>query len=120
MGKQMTLGGDGRLLMGEDKSIVVEVLDRDGVPVNVAGWTTSLVITRTLTSAALLTLSGSVSGTYSATRASNTQRITFTMTDDQSDDLTAGAYFYSVKRTDAGAERVLLYGACKVEQANQV
>jgi hypothetical protein len=120
MGKQVTLGGDGRFFMGEDKAISVEVVDRAGVPVDVAGWTTTLVITRTVTSAALLTASGEVSGTYSATRADNTQRITFVLTDDQTDDLTAGVYHYSVKRTGDDVDAVLLYGVCYVQQANQV
>lgn len=119
MARNTNLGGDGRLLVGEDKDVVLEVLDRDGDPVDTSGWTTSLVISTTLVSAALMTKSGSVGGTFDADRATNTQRITFALTDDETATLTAGTYQYSIKRTDAGSEAILSWGKCIVETANQ-
>lgn len=120
MGKMSTLGGDGRLLMGEDKDVELEVLTRGGVPVDVAGWTTALVISAKVGTSALFTIAGAVSGTYDADPAVNTQIITFELTDTQTETLTASEYAYSAKRTDAGSERVLAYGKLIVEQANQV
>jgi len=120
MAKLSTLGGDGKLLAGEDKDVTMEVLTRAGVPVDVAGWTTSLVLTTDLTGAAVLTKAGSVTGTYSATRSVNTQRLVFELLDTETDDLLAGTYHWSIKRTDAGSEVVLGWGVCQVERANQI
>ena len=121
MAKLSTLGGDGRFMVGEDKDITMEVLDRTtGLPVDVSGWTTSLVLTAEIASAALLTKAGSVTGSYNGTsRASNTQRLLFALTDTETTTLTAGSYKWSIKRTDAGSERILGWGTCQIERANQ-
>ena len=119
MAKYQDIGGSGRLFVGQDLDFVFEVLDRDGDPVDVSGWSFSMVISPSTTAAATLTLPGSVSGTYNATRASNTQRVTFSLSDTDSAKLTNKAYHYSVWRTDAGAERPVSYGKFILERTNR-
>src|SRR5690606_1636999 len=90
--KYQDIGGSGRLFVGQDLDFVFEVLDRDGDPVDVSGWSFSMVISPSTTAAATLTLPGSVGGTYNAARALNTQRMTFSLSDTDSAKLTNKAY----------------------------
>jgi hypothetical protein len=120
MAIEVTLGGGGDLFVGEDKRVVVEILDRAGDPVDLAGWTTALVLkARDADVGAVLSLAGTVTGTHNAVRATNTQRLTFTATDTQTATLAAKTYRYSVKRTDDGSETILAFGPCIVERATQ-
>lgn len=123
MAKTATIGGgdDARVFVGEDKTISLEVLDADDIPVNITGFTLLLDVRLTDTAAApaLLSISGSVSGTYSATRSANTQRASFTLTDTQTGTLSARQYRYSIKRTDDGSETVIAVGPFIVERATQ-
>lgn len=123
MAKTANLGGgtDERIFIGEDKVFRLEVLDADDVPVDVTGYTILLDVRLTDTSAApaVLSLTGVVAGSYSATRASNTQRVSFTATDTQLATLAARQYRYSAKRTDDGSETVIAVGPFIVERATQ-
>ena len=120
MGKITKLGDIGRFCVGDDIDVVLEVLNPlTGIPVDVSGWTSQLVISKSVTSAALLTASGTVSGAYDADRETNTQRITYPLVDTDTANLKAGDYVFSARRTNAGSERVLAFGPCLVERANQ-
>lgn len=112
------------LFVGADH--VVSYTDSDDPPTDMAGWTVVLDIRKKDTSAApaLLSKTGVVSGTYSATVASNTQKVTFTLTDD---DLASTVFTgddwrgrYSIKRTDAGLEQPLRFGKVTIERVTQV
>jgi hypothetical protein len=121
MGKRATLGGNGRVYVGDDIDVIVEVLDPDtGDPVDVSGWASLFVVSRTPTSAALVSVAGSVGGVYDADRTTNTQRITYALTDVHTATLTAGDYVYSARRTTDGSERVLASGPFLVDRANQI
>lgn len=120
MAKMNTLGGGGEVFIGEDKSFALELLDTDAIPVNMSGWTVNMVISLTLTSAALYTRAATVAGTYSATRAVNTQRATAVFTDDETATLTKGTYQFSFKRDSAGVETLLAWGVLHVQRANTV
>lgn len=119
MARRSNIGGTGEVFTTEDKNYILEVLDNSQVPVDITGWTINFVVSLTPLSAALYTKSASVSGSYSATRASNTQRATATLTDTEQETLTAGTYYYSFMRTNAGGERVLAYGWLTLERNNQ-
>ena len=119
MARNVTIGGSGALFVGEDKHIDLEVLDDSDLPVDITGWAILLVVKRGVSGAVVLSKTASITGTYNAARASNTQRARFALTDD---DLTidGGAYLYSAKRTDSGSEAVLAYGMFRPEVATQV
>jgi hypothetical protein len=90
------------------------MLDGDGAPVNIAAWTMSWMLKRKLSdldAAALLTKVPTITGSYSATVASNTQRAVVTIADTDTDAFVArDNYQHELKRTDAGSEQVLAYG----------
>ena len=97
-----------------------------GTPVDMSGWTVVLDIRKKDVSPApaVLSSTGTVSGSYSATPASNTQKVTFALsaTDTSAtafpkDDAT---YRYSIKRTDSGAKTVLRYGSALINRVTQV
>ena len=119
MATNITIGGDGALFVGEDKSLVLHVLDTDGVPVNISGWTITFAVRERLDAPQVITKTATVSGTYSATLASNTQRATVTLA--AADTLTwaAKTYQHAWKRTDSGSATVLAYGSLVVEQPTQ-
>jgi hypothetical protein len=120
MAEEVKIGGDGALFAGEDKTINFEILDADSVPVNMSGWTVAFLVRRSDTDTeTVLTASASISGSYNATRASNTQRAVVTILDTDTQHLNAGKYRYSLKRTDDGNETVLNYGIYEVERATQ-
>ena len=132
---------DDGLVVGDDISIPFEVFQDDlvtamvadgngierqtyvsGTPQDIAGWTLAFAVRLKDTSSGAPVLSKTTSagititGTYNATRASNTQRavVAIADTDTFSD---AGAvlvapktYRYSLKRTDPGSEKTLVGG----------
>lgn len=119
MAIEVKIGGDGALFVGEDKTIVVSVVNSNDVPVNAAGWTTLLVV-RTLDTAAdpaIFSLSGVVTGSYNVDPLLNSQVISYTLTDDQLNTVKKKVYRYSVKRMDAGFETILAFGDFEVEKA---
>lgn len=118
MAAEVAVGGEGALFVGEDKTFVLEVLDASDAPVNVAGWTTQLVVaSNDLASTLIFDKAGSVTGTFNAVRASNTQRISAALTDDELNTVKKKTYRYSWKRMNAGVETVLAYGDFIVEKA---
>jgi hypothetical protein len=116
------------LIVGTDVSVIY--IDRavelgTGTPSDMSGWTVVLDIRKKDTSPApaLISKTGTVSGSYSATPASNTQKVTFALSDD---DLSAtvfpkddATYRFSIKRTDTGAEMVLRYGDAVLTRVTQ-
>lgn len=110
MATEVTIGGSGTLFVGEDKVIRLEVLDSGGLPIDMSGWAVDLVIAKTDTGAAILTIHTTSTGTYNSVRASNTQRRLATFTDDQLNLFKASTYRHSWKRMDDGSETVLAYG----------
>lgn len=123
MAEQVTIGGDGDVMVGEDKIFRLELLDSSSVPVNMTGWAITFdVRTSDTASQVLITKTAAVSGTYSATRSANTQRASATVTDSDlaSSVFEAKTYRYSFKRTDDGSETILAYGPFRVQRATQV
>ena len=120
MANRVMIGGGGALFVGEDKTISVEVLDADDIPVNITGWGVALSVkSEEADAVAVLSATASITGTYNATRAVNTQRAAFTLTDTQTAAVVAGLYRYSVKRTDDGSETIVAFGPFEVELATQ-
>lgn len=114
----------GELFVGEDKILDLEVLQDDGAtPQDIAGWSITFDVRLTdKTSTALLSKSATVTGTYSATRASNTQRARVTLTDTElaSPTFSGRTYRHSWKRLTDGSETILAYGDFRMQRATQV
>lgn len=112
MAEDVTIGNDGSLFVGEDKTLKLEVLDSSDVPVNIAGWSILFDVRKLNTSAdpALLSQTATITGVYNAVRATNTQRAVVTLTDTEMNTLKALTYRHSWKRMDDGSETVLAYG----------
>lgn len=111
------------LFVGADHEIVYR--DQSEPPENMLGWTVVLDIRKTDTSPdpAKLSKVGVVSGVYANTLATNQQKVTFMLTDD---DLAATVFAgddpamrYSIKRTDPGSEQPLRYGDCTIVRVTQ-
>lgn len=126
MATDVVIGGTGELFADEDKTFRLEVIDKDSLPVNIAGWDIIFDVRAMDNSAdpALLSKSGAVTGTYNALRASNTQRAIATVTDDEmhqfkGSNLPSGSktYRHSWKRRTAGNETVLSRGDFAPEKA---
>lgn len=81
---------------------------------DITGYTLSFMVKRAKSDAdasALFTGSATISGTYAADPASNTQKATAQIADtDLPVSTTAGQVHWELKRTDAGAESVLAFG----------
>lgn len=126
MATNVTIGDDGTLFADEDKVFLLEVLDEDDIPVNIAGWTIvfDVRLKDNSTGTALLSIDATITGTYSATRSVNSQRARVVVTDDdmhqfKGSNLPEGAktYRHSWKRTTSGSETVLCRGDFAPEKA---
>lgn len=114
-----------RLYTGTDRFIEVEVLDEDDVPVNVAGHAYSWMLKQSrddADAAALLTKTTgagqiAVVGSYSATRAANTQRVRVAILSNDTLVIEAGLYRHELKRTDAGQAAVAVSAKALLLQA---
>lgn len=99
---------------GEDWPIELSVADESGVPVDMSGWSVRFMVKRRLSVAdddALIDKSTgdglTISGTYDADPAVNTQVISGTIEDEETDGIKPGTCHFEWKRTDEGFERVL-------------
>jgi uncharacterized alpha/beta hydrolase family protein len=119
MAATVTIGGDGSLFVGEDKTFRLELLDVAGTPVDMSGWTILFDVRKKDTSPdpAIFSKTASVTGAYNSVRASNTQRAVVALTDTEMNTVVAKTYRYSWKRTTDGSETVLLRGDFKPEKA---
>jgi len=84
------------------------------------GYTTSFKVKRNVEDtdlAALITASGTVSGTFNASPTVNTQKITVTLVDTDSDtEIAPGLAYWELKRTDAGLEAPLAFGTINLRR----
>jgi hypothetical protein len=105
--------------IGTDFQRVFQVLNEDeDAAIDIAGWSLSWMLKRRLSmldaDASVTKTTGggtvAISGTYNADPTVNTQRATVTITDTDTESLTAAVYYYELKRMDAGLETVIAYG----------
>jgi len=109
--KESTIGGEGTLFVGEDKTLRFECVDQNDNPKDIAGWTLLFdVRLKDTSTTAILSLTPTVTGVFNSVRASNTQRALLSVTDDQMNLFQAKNYRWSVKRMDASVETVLGWG----------
>lgn len=91
---------------------------------DVTGYTTSFLVKRSLSDsdgAALLTLAGSVTGSFNSDPAVNTQRIAVAPVGSNTDtEIDAGAAYWALKRTDTGNEAILCWGTIYLRRAVHV
>lgn len=119
MAAEVTIGGSGQLFVGEDKTLVLELIDTAGLPVNMAGWALVFDVRKKDNSAApaIFSKTPTITGVFNAARATNTQRATVSLSDDELNTITNITYRHSWKRIDAGIETVVAYGPMIVEKA---
>lgn len=131
MAREVQIGGDGALFVGEDKDFVYEnvAIDVDDpenetlwVPVDMFGWDIRFDVRKKDNSPEppFIVKTAAVDGTFQPTRAANQQRATVTVTDTDMNTLgglKAATYRYSFKRMDDGVETVLVRGDFVVEKA---
>lgn len=111
---------------GEDKILVIgPVVDENGAGVDVSGWGLSYVLQKSEKSATPLlhkVTSGdiTITGTFSAVLASNTQRIEIAFFDEETNEFSARDYYHELKRTDVGLETVLMSGTFTLTQSARI
>lgn len=137
MALTQTIGGNGTLFVGEDKTFRLELLvaelDSEGnpvppssasVPIDMTGWSILFDVRKTDNSPdpAIFSKPASLQGVYNANRALNTQRALVSLTDTEMNTVKAGntspgSYRHSWKRMDDGSETVLARGPFSPEKA---
>jgi hypothetical protein len=119
MALQGTIGGNGTLFVGEDKTFDLELLDPNSVPVDMSTMTIVFDVRLKDTSpTSIFTKPAAVVGVYNVVRATNTQRARVSLTDEEMNTVKARTYRQSWKRTDEGAEIVLEWGDFMPEKAS--
>lgn len=125
---------DDDLFVGDDIRLEFEVFDDDlvvnddgeyvsGTPLDVSGWSLSFAVRRGDTATGTPQISKAtggdgitITGTFDAVRADNTQRVAVAIadTDTFSDAgvvlVSPSTYRYSLKRTNAGSEKTIAFG----------
>jgi len=120
MALRVDITSDDRWFRGEDKRLQF-VIYADASRAEVAdasGFALSWKLASALGGTALVTKttgSGiSVSGTFNADPALNTQVVEVAVDDTDTDGLTTGTLWHELKRTDAGLEAVLAHGRATI------
>jgi hypothetical protein len=114
MALESTIGGEGTLFVGEDKTL------RFALPgVDMSGWATLFDVRKKDNSPepAILSVNLTLIGTFNVVEISNTQRFIATLTDTQLNLFRAKQYRWSWKRMDDGSETVLAYGGFAPQKA---
>ena len=119
MATTVTIGGNGALFVGEDKTLRLELLDAASIPVDMTGWVLvfDVRVKDTSVDPPILTKIPTVTGVYNIIRATNTQRAVVVLTDTEMNLFKAKTYRYSWKRMDDGSETVLVRGPFAPEKA---
>jgi hypothetical protein len=123
-----TIGGDGKLFVGDDMVFELELLvpRTDGLPhdatsivENMTGWVLLFDVRKKDTSPdpAILSKTPTITGVFNAVRSVNTQRAVVVVTDTEMNLFKQQTYRYSWKRMDDGSERVLCRGDFAPEKA---
>lgn len=122
MATDVTIGGDGSLFVGENKTFVLELLDSVGNPVDMTGWAMHFVVRLKDTSPdpPIFNKTVVVGGTFNSVRAVNTQRGYAQLTHAELDTVKQKKYRHSWARTDAGAETIVSRGDFTPEKATQL
>ena len=127
------------IFLGEDVSVKFQIGNDDATldtidagtatMVDVSGWAMTFIVrtSDTTLNAALITkTTGSgitIAGSFNATASVNTQRVVVSIEDtdipayDGSTGLRPKTYRYSLKRTDAGSEKILAFGNFVLSEA---
>lgn len=91
---------------------------------DVTGYTTNFIIKRSLSdvdASALLSLDGTVTGTFNSDPHANTQRVVVLIADTDTDtEITPGVAYWELKRTDDGSEEVLGRGEISLRRAAHI
>jgi len=131
MATTQTMGGQGKLFVGEDKIFELELLvaeyDSSGtpvtpsassVPVDMTGWDILFdVRIKDNSSTAILAKTAVLVGVYNVVRATNTQRARVAVSDTEMNLFKQRIYRQSWKRMDDGVETVLSRGPFTPEKA---
>jgi hypothetical protein len=89
--------------IGEDKSLVFTIYDANGAAQDITGWTISWKLSATLSGAATLTKTASLT-----TPASGICTVAVAAGDTSG--MTPGTYYYTLRRTNSGSAAELAYG----------
>jgi hypothetical protein len=109
-----TIGGDGELFVGEDKTI------RMSIPsVDMTGWSVLLDVRKSDKSPppAIFSKTATITGSYNVDPLLSTQKAVVVLTDTELNTVTGRTYRHSWKRMDDGSETVLSRGPFIVEKA---
>ena len=121
MAVESTIGGAGTMFVGEDKLLRFELPSASDplAAVDMTGWAMVFDVRAKDTSPdpTIVSAVPSLIGSFNSVRASNMQRATVTLTDDQLNLFKAKNYRWSWKRTDAGNETVLGWGTFAPQKA---
>lgn len=114
MAEDVTIGGDGSLFVGEDKTIRLELFLKSDptVSIDFSGWVMLFDVRNKDNSPApaIVSLTPTIIGVFNTLRVSNTQRAIVALTDDLLNLFKEKTYRYSWKRMDDGSETVLAWG----------
>ena len=111
------------IFIGADKILEFEVLDADDLPVDVSAFTMAFAAGLPGSTAFIAKTSAvgggiTVTGTYDAVRAANTQRVRVAIASaNTSAQRASRQYEYSLTREDAGYEDTLAWGAFPLRAA---
>ena len=101
-----------RYVIGDDRPIQIDVVDKDGAAKNMNGWALTFEIKATRTSTTALISKTTVSGITIGDGAGTDDRASITISDaDAEAALSEGVYWCQLRRTDAGSEELLQYGS---------
>jgi len=119
MALEANFGGDGSIFVGEDKTIRLEVLDINSIPIDITTWVIRWVLRKNDNTAdpPIFDKLASAVGVYNMVRAVNTQRAQVQLTDDELNTISAKTYRHSWKREDEGSETILSYGNAIIQLA---
>jgi hypothetical protein len=121
---KMDITAADRFFTNADKVFRCAIYQSDGVtPEDVTGYTFRWFLKRRDTDPDVDALiekvpaNFTITGAYNVDPAQNTQRVLFTVTDEDLADVPAGFYVHELKRDDAGAETPLIKGRCVLLQS---
>ncbi len=111
MAKAFNILASDEWFVGEDKTIVIDVLQADeSTPQAMTGWALTWELMDSADGPVLLTKTTALSEITISTGADTNDRATITVLDTDTEGIGPGWYYHRLRRTDAGLELRLSYG----------
>ena len=118
MGLEQPISSSDNFFVGEDKTIVFDVKDTDGVSaLTMTGWALTWELKASAGGVISITKTTAAATIVLSNKYGTNDRASVTILDTDTEAIAAGSYYHHLRRTDAGYEQILAFGDVSLRES---